>query len=218
MPNYLGVLAATIFMSGCAEPPAPAQAPSRPTSASRPNDAKSTRAQLTAVIRAQSYLDALSDGERAAVISEPFVANLVIVYMVDEHGAARIARTEDLTARGVTMDALRAVAEWNVGVALRDLPSCEPDAVTALPHGNFYQSSRLLLDKQWADLAASRGTVVVAVPTNDALFVTCSASPNVLKKLSIAVQNSYPRAAHPVSPSLLTWTADGWRELAAPPP
>ncbi|HEY1536546.1 MAG TPA: DUF1444 family protein [Polyangiaceae bacterium] len=211
-----GLLLVALALGACA-PQAPAAAPpQQPSANERSTDAKATRSQFTAVVRADSFLASLPEQERAQAISEPFAAGLVIVYMVDQRGVARPARSEDLSDSGVTRDALRAVAEWNVAAALPEALSCERDTVTALAAGSFYQSSRLLLDKQWSDLAAKKGQVIVAVPSNDTLFVACDATPATVKKLATTIQNTYPRAARPVSPSILRWTPSGWQGLNPP--
>ena len=216
MSNRWGALLTTLCLVACGGHGPPAPPPASGAGDTRPGDAKATRAQLTAVIRAPTYLDGLTEDERAHALSEPFVPGLIIVYMVDVGGAARVARIEDLAVRGITRTALRAVAEWNVANALRGAPKCEPDTVATLATGNFYESSRLLLDKQWADLTATKGRVVVAVPKNDTLFVTCDPSADALKQLTVAVQNTYPRAPHPVSSALFAWSQSGWQELPAP--
>jgi hypothetical protein len=175
------------------------------------------RGRLRAVIRDQSFLEQMPISVRAATLSEPFLGRMMILYLVDDRGAARGARASDLADAGVTHEALRAVVEWNLSRVLSEPLSCTSHALSEPAHHNYYESSRLLLDKQWADLAASGGTVVVAAPSNDTLFVACNPTPEVLKKLSVVVQNTYPHAARPVSASLLTWSTDGWHELPAPP-
>jgi uncharacterized protein YtpQ (UPF0354 family) len=207
------LLLAALALGACAAQ-VPAAAPSQPPSAGeRSAAAKATRSQFTAVVRGDSFLATLPEQERAQAISEPLAAGLVIVYMVDQHGVARLARREDLEDSGVTRDALRAVAEWNIAAALPEALSCERDTITSLSAGSFYQSSRLLLDKQWSDLAAKKGQLIVAVPSNDTLFVACDATPATVKKLATTIQNTYPRAARPVSPSILRWTPSGWQGL-----
>jgi uncharacterized protein YtpQ (UPF0354 family) len=167
------------------------------------------------VIRDQSFLEHLPEAERATTINEPFSGRMVILYMVDDRGASRGAQTADLADSGVTRESLRFVAEWNLTSELRDPVSCASHAVGEPAHHGYYESSRLLLDKQWAELAAQAGTVVVAVPSNDTLFVACNPTAEVLHKLSVLVQNTYPHSPRPVSPSLLSWSKDGWRELPA---
>jgi len=208
-----------LALSGCASAP-PTANRAQPTTASdaHPADANATamRAQLTAVIRDQSFLDSLPKDQQGKLISEPFLGHLVVLYMVDEHGAARIAEAEDLRKAEVARAALRAVVQWNLATLLPSVASCERDAVTAFTHGNYYESSRLLLDQQWSDLAAKKGNVVVAVPSNDALFVACDPSPAVLQKLTVTVQNTYPHATRPISQSLLGWSNGSWQELKPP--
>ncbi|HET7538323.1 MAG TPA: hypothetical protein VFK05_00580 [Polyangiaceae bacterium] len=207
-----------LTLSACAEqePRATAPATQAPPGAPENKQQEAARARLRAVIRDQSFLEQMPMAERASTIVEPFLGHMVILYLVDDRGAARGAQAADLAESGVTHEALRAVVEWNLAHVLPGPLSCTSHLLTEPAHHNYYESSRLLLDKQWADLARLGGTVVVAVPSNDTLFVACNPTPDTIQKLSVAVQNTYPRAARPVSPSLLTWSADGWRELPSP--
>lgn len=210
-----GVLGIALLLSACAAPAAQTAPPASTGSAADPN---ALRSALTAVVRTASFIDTLPKAQRAKVISEPLEPGMVIVYMVDLHGAARIAEEGDLTASGVTRDALRPVVEWNLGVALPMRPAltCEPGTITQLTHGNYFESSRLLLSKQWTDLAAAKGHVVVAAPRNDMLFVSCNPTAQNLEQLSAFAHNWWPRADHPVSPALLSWGGSGWEELKPP--
>jgi hypothetical protein len=203
-------------LASCGGQRAPALQPSIPPDTPADQHRRVARARLRAVIRDQSFLENLPESVRSTTISQPFSARMVIMYMVDDRGAARGAQASDLEESGITRDALRAVVQWNLGFLLGDAVSCTSHAVTEPARRNYYESSRLLLDKQWAELAASAGTVVVAVPSNDTLFVACNPTPEVLQKLAVIVQNTYPHSPRPVSPSLLTWSEDGWRELPAP--
>jgi hypothetical protein len=218
--NLIGrSLACAVLLTGCAAPIAKPAPVASDVSAPEPTpDAKALRAELTAVVRAPGFLDTLPPAQRAKVISEPLEPGMVVVYMVDLHGAARIAQAEDLTASGVTRDALRAVVEWNLGVAFPVPPAfkCEPGSVGGITHDNYFESSRLLLTKQWTDLAAAKGHVVVAVPRNDTLFVSCNPTPANIEQLSTSIRNLWPRADHPVSPAVLSWNGSAWEELKPP--
>ena len=200
---------------GCARAQGPAPESAAPSATPPALHRERARARLRAVIRDQSFLEHLPESVRATTLSEPFAGRMVISYMVDDHGAARGAQASDLTEAGVTREALRAVIEWNLARAMRGPLSCTSHLVSEPAHRDYYESSRLLLDKQWSDLAQA-GKVVVAVPSNDTLFVACNPTPEILQKLAALVQNTYPRATGPVSPALLTWTKDGWRELSEP--
>jgi hypothetical protein len=214
-----GVLGAVLCLTACAAPAAKPAPTAHDISAPEPTPgAKALRAELTAVVRAASFVDTLPAAQRAKLISEPLEPGMVIVYMVDLHGAARLAEEGDLTASAVNREALRAVVEWNLSTALPLPPSltCEPGTITELSHGNYFESSRLLVTKQWTDLAAAKGHVVVAAPRNDMLFVSCNPTPANIAQLSTSIRNLWPRADHPVSPALLSWAGSGWEELKPP--
>jgi len=212
-PKMVSALYLALALAGCgtAHPPA---ASAETTASPDSNHQQAARAQLRAVVRDQSFLDNLPESERRSTISEPLSGRMVILYLVDDRGAARGAQASDLVASGVTREALRAVVEWNLASLLPDQVTCSSHAVTEPTQRHYYETSRLLLDKQWADLARA-GTVVVAAPSNDTLIVACNPTPEILQKLEVIVQNTYPQAARPVSPSLLTWSKDGWRALPA---
>jgi len=206
-----------LMLAGCArQQTSPAEPPPQSGPSSEKLSQAAARARLRAVIRDQSFLEHLSEPVRATTISEPFVGHMVVLYLVDDQGAARGAQASDLADSGVTREALRAVVQWNLEHALVEPLTCTSHAVSEPARHDYYESSRLLLDQQWAELAARAGTLVVAAPSNDTLFVACNPTPEVLQKLAVIVENTYPRAARPVSPSLLTWSKNGWRELPAP--
>jgi uncharacterized protein YtpQ (UPF0354 family) len=219
-PRIISTVCSTLALAGCAahQPPG-AQPPAQATDAQASPESMhqaAARARLRAVVRDQSFLEHLPEAVRASSLIEPLSGRMVIVYVVDDGGAARHAQESDLVESGVTREALRAVVEWNLAQVLVEPLSCTSHALSEPAHHNYYESSRLLLDKQWADLAGRAGTLVVAAPSNDTLFVACNPTPEVLRKLAVVVQNSYPQAPRPVSSSLLTWASDGWHEL--PPP
>ena len=219
-PKLVSRFLVTLVLAGCGGPQTPAAEPSARAAATGTSPAANpqqvARARLRAVIRDQSFLEHLPESVRKSTITEPFSGRMVILYMVDDRGAARGAQAADLAESGVTRDALRAVVEWNLSNLLRDPVSCTSHTLGEPAHHEYYESSRLLLDKQWADLTARSGSVVVAVPSNDTLFVACNPTPDTLQKLSVVVQNTFPRSPRPVSPALLSWSADGFRELPAP--
>ena len=215
-PKVVLVLGLAFALAGCDKPQTPAAGASDQASSSlESSHRQAARARLRAVVRDQSFLERLPESERKTTISEPFSPRMLILYTVDDRGAARGAQASDLAESGVTREALRAVVEWNLASLLRGPVTCSSHALTEPARRQYYESSRLLLDKQWADLAAEAGTVVVAVPSNDTLFVACNPTAEVLQKLAVIVQNTYPQAPRPVSPSLLTWSKDGWRALPA---
>jgi uncharacterized protein YtpQ (UPF0354 family) len=216
LPKKVSGFCLLLALAGCGSQQVPAAQPSIPPAEPENRAQIAASARLRAVIRDRSFVEQLPEAVRRTTISRPFSGRMVVLYTVDDGGAARWAQEADLAESGVTRDALRLVTNWNLSSVLRDPVSCTSHPVGEPAHGHYYESSRLLLDKQWAELAASAGTVVVAVPSNDTLIVACNPTPAVLQQLSVLVQNSYPQSPRPVSPSLLTWSQGRWRELPAP--
>lgn len=170
-----------------------------------------------AIVRSKDYLESAPASVRAATLFEPFVADMIIVYVVDQGGSVRGAQTKDLAAIGIERRALPALAEQNLTQALPALPAdatCEPNSVTVWATGNYYESSRLLLSRFWKDFAArSQARLVVAVPASDALIVACDPAPVTLAKLAGGIAELSSKAERPLSQALLQWTATGWQPL-----
>jgi hypothetical protein len=215
-PKIVSGFCLTLALAGCAKQQPPAANPTTQPAAAEDRSQVAARARLRAVVRDRSFLDNLPESVRTTTLTKPFAARMVILYMVDDRGAARGAQAADLAESGIAPEALRAVVQWNLGSLLGDPVSCTSHSVSEPARRHYYESSRLLLDRQWAELAARAGTVVVAAPSNDTLYVACNPTPEVLHKLAVIVQNTFPHSPRPVSPSLLTWSEDGWRELPAP--
>lgn len=178
---------------------------------------KPTPAQLTAIVRPASYLQSIPEAIRAATLSEPLVADIVVVYVVDQGGAVRGAKAEDLSATGVSRDTLPARVRTNLAAVLpvpAEKPNCDAPSIAVWATGNYYESSRLLLTDYWKDLAkGAHGSIVVAAPAADALMVACAVAPAELKKLAATVEAVWRASERPISKALLRWTADGWQEV-----
>ncbi len=175
-----------------------------------------TAARLVAVIRSAAYIEGLPSAARSKTLSEPLAADLWVMYVVDEGGAVRGASADDLSAAGVTREALAAVARTNLASVLpapAGQPLCQPHSITLMATGNYFESSRLLLPDFWKGLADRSRSVVVAAPAADALVIACDPDATELQKLADGVAKMFQIADRPVSRSLLRWTASGWQEV-----
>lgn len=86
--------------------------------------------------------------------------------------------------------------------------------MTPWSSGNYFESSRLLLNDFWQEMSArSRLPIVVVAPATDTLLVACEPTPEELTKLRAMAEDVAHGAARPVSTLLLKWTANGWQEL-----
>src|SRR4051812_42770958 len=102
-PKIVSGFGLTLGLAGCAGPQTPAvDASGQPGASAEGEHQKAARARLRAVIRDQSFLDQMPEAQRMTTISEPFAARMVVLYMVDDRGAARGAQASDLADSGVT--------------------------------------------------------------------------------------------------------------------
>jgi len=178
--------------------------------------AKATKDQLVALVRDQAYVDAMPADARKALVLDPLVADLVVLYAVDLGTSVRGAQQHDLADAGISRRNLAAVSQQNVAARLEGTGAveCEGPGVQILAHENYLESSRLLLTKTWADLAASsKGSVVVAVPTAELVVFACNPDAVVLAKVEQAADHFWRASDRPISRTLLKWSPQGWREL-----
>ncbi len=118
----------TFALASCDKQQTPAAEPTAqpggPGAAPQSLTQEAARARLRAVVRDSSFLEHVPESVRATAMTEPFAARMVVLYMVDDRGAARNAQAADLAASGVTREALRAVVEWNLASLLHEPVSC----------------------------------------------------------------------------------------------
>jgi uncharacterized protein YtpQ (UPF0354 family) len=186
--------------------------------AAAPRDSKVAAEQLMAVVRATTYFDGMPADVRSSTLSEPLLADLLLVYVVDQGGNVRSAQSNDLVSSSVARAELPQLVRKNLAAALPALPDsavCQANSFTLLATGNYYESSRLLLSEFWSALARkSHRTLVVAAPASDALIVACDPSPSQLKQLQGAAEKIWAEAQRPLTKSLLQWTPGGWKTWA----
>ena len=185
--------------------------------ATRPASPKASPERLFAVIRPSGYFDGIPADVRAESLFEPLAADLMVVYVMDEGGAVRGAKTSDLADLGLGRGEVPAAARRNLGTALpvpKDQPDCRPHAIGLWSSGNYFESSRLLLSDYWQGMAQrTKRTIVAAAPAADSLVVVCDPTPEELAKLGKMLEQMARQAARPVSTTLLKWTPGGWQAL-----
>jgi uncharacterized protein YtpQ (UPF0354 family) len=179
--------------------------------------AKATPSALVALVRDKSYLDALSPEVRAKTISDPLVADLIVVYALDLGASVRGIQEHDLADAGVSRQELAQTARHNVEARLGKISGglqCHGSDVTALKVGNYLESSRLLLSDSWAALASTmKGPIVAAAPSTDVVLFVCNPDAVALTKLTHLTESFWHTAQRHVSRTLLKWSPQGWTEL-----
>jgi len=154
---------------------------------------------------------------------EPWVAGLVILYVVDELQAYWFVREELIQNWGLKPDELHEIALENLRSHFERQPmeiaSVMSEGVVMMPEKpDTYHSTRLICHDFVSNLrTAGQGDLVVGVPGRD-FFVAVSADvPGVVQRLRTCIHNDYRQTDHPLTSRMLLITADGVSELVDTP-
>jgi uncharacterized protein YtpQ (UPF0354 family) len=127
---------------------------------------------LIAVLRDKTYVDRISKMKSGALI-EPFVGELMIVYMADMPGSMSVVTQKEFSEKNLAE--LRRIALGNVRKWLGHLTSDDQlkAAMLYFVEGNTMLSPTLvLLDEFWISIKDRySGDVLFAVPRRDQLFI-----------------------------------------------
>lgn len=156
------------------------------------------------------------------VIGTPWVAGLVILYVVDEANAYWYVRDELLEHWSLTQEELHemtlqnlqsyfeqtpmemAVAASDIGAPAMMMPS-QPDS---------YNSARLLSDSFRNKMRAAVGAdLVVGAPGRDFFVAVSANAPDLLAQIRAQIGSNYQKTDHPLTDRLMLLTADGVSEF-----
>ena len=156
----------------------------------RYGDAKAAidRSRIVALLKPQAWVDGLRpghDGRPATApepLSEPFTAELAVVYAEDLPTSLRyLTSRDDVGDRAKLRDlALENLQRLVPKIAIRS----GADGVLLIDAGGTYEASLLLADELWSgDQFKVDGDIVVAVPARDVLVVTGSRNRTAIARL-----------------------------------
>jgi hypothetical protein len=157
---------------------------------------KLDRAYITPMIKDRAWLaqiEPLFRQHNGEVLSEPFNAELAIVYAEDSNTRARyLDSREDVGERS----ALRALAIDNLARLLPTIQMRQFGELFLISAGGNYEPSLLLFDQIWSGGQIKvDGDIVVAIPARDMLLVTGSKNRKGLKAMremaAKAMQGAY---------------------------
>jgi uncharacterized protein YtpQ (UPF0354 family) len=176
-------------------------------------EAPAKREYLRPVIRMASNLTA----SEATAVSEPFVGELVIVYVFDSGEARRPVAPADLAALGLDKAGLRAAAVANLeaaGPAIPYEPSDTP-RVFAVSPPDGYAAARLLLHPRWEALKGEvTGELIVTAPHARYVFFTGSGEDQAARAAMKALAADRLDGAEALSAAVLKWTPEGFVPFA----
>ncbi|MCA8999329.1 MAG: DUF1444 family protein [Planctomycetaceae bacterium] len=156
------------------------------------------------------------------IIGEPWVAGLVVLYVVDETNAYWYVRKELLETWGITHDMLHEIALDNLHSYFERQPmemavaASEEGEPSMLMPGkpDTYNTVRLLSHSflnQLREVAES--DLVVGVPGRDFFVAVSSKIPDLVTHMRQRVREDFEQTDHPLTDRMLLVTADGVSEL-----
>jgi len=180
-------------------------------------------ADIRMVVRVADYIaqarTAATGRPERAPIARLVAGDLWMICVADSPHGIGVLQHADLTRLGLTEDQAIALGLKNVAAALKPL---EADTHVLKPYGltfaagDFYESSRMLLHDQWAEMSkAMGGHLVVAVPNNDFLIYGNGGGNGDRMVLSTFAKTVMEKAPKPMSATLFQWTPTGW-EVVTP--
>ncbi|WP_437201150.1 DUF1444 family protein [Planctomicrobium sp. SH664] len=157
------------------------------------------------------------------IIGEPWVAGLVILYVVDEANAYWYVRQELIEKWGLTSGDLHEIAIDNLYSYFERQPM--EMAVAASEEGGVpsmmmpgkpdaYNSVRLLCHSFLAQLReVAEGDLAVGIPGRDFFVAVSMKLPNMVSRIRQRVRDDFQQTDHPLTDRMLLVTADGISEL-----
>jgi len=177
-----------------------------------------TKEEIRVVVRTEEYAKSVQSSAPPVAQSlqaTPFVKGFVLIPVLDSPRTIRMFSEKDGKALGLTPQDAQRLGLENLRAALKPLMEVAKPA----GHGQIgqiigdpYNSSRLALIDTWAPLAVAQGgTLIVAVPTTDAVLYVGEDSAIAIDALRTLVRNVMVRAPNRLSDRLLRWTESGWQ-------
>lgn len=159
--------------------------------------------------------------DESSPVLRPFVAPLVVSYVVDAGDSDRVFLQRDLLASGLDVSRLHEQALENLtrhvraeGIRLRSYGS-----MMAVQFDGDMEATLMLYPTLWAQLCEEMGDeLVVAVPARDVLAVSPLESLEGIGELHAVIQRVWPRDDHPLTTELFQFSAGEWRVWEAPSP
>lgn len=145
-------------------------------------------------------------------LSDPFVGDMVVMYVVDYPTHAAYLNAEDLDKASLSRVDMTDIAFINFDRygATVQLHSSPPFHILVLD--GFYEASFLLRPDFWPQLEAMLEIeMAVIAPTRDLLVIADARDPDAVAGLREIRDDALANGAYPLSESLLFWRDGGWQ-------
>jgi len=148
------------------------------------------------------------------VISQPFVADLLVMYVEEQGGNLRFITEGDRLTLNLSLPDLRKLALTNLKRLVPEVSRHGSAPVFFLGAGGNYESSLLLVEKIWdGETKSIKGDLVAAVPSRDWLVFTGSESPDGIQKVQKLIAQIEKDGDHLISSTLLVRRNGRWEKF-----
>lgn len=178
-----------------------------------------SRDAILFVIRPSQYVQQVqaSIGPSAPkLLPTPFLGDLILLPVLDSPTTLRWINEKDLITLALSEQELQHLAVKNLRSTVKLKPLMDvakvaiPGRIGQLVGDSFYPSRIALLDT-WAPLAdVQGGKLIVVAPASDTVLYIGDDSPVAIEALRSLAHTVFAQAPHPLSETLLRWTAAKW--------
>ena len=172
-------------------------------------DVQGDASQIVPVIRHRDFANATGPSD---LVSRPFLADMQVFYAFDQPQSISYLTEDGLIALGLEHDTLAALA-WKNFQALDFEIRVEGDWIYLVTFDGNYESTLILSDALWTDIARQIGDIVAIVPARDLVVFTNPGWEGALDSIRGISASYETEFSYPISGALLRWTKDGWIEF-----
>jgi uncharacterized protein YtpQ (UPF0354 family) len=181
------------------------------------------RNMLRALVKPAAYVSEVDETHKQrglAIVAKPYVGELWMILVIHRANLVSVATMETLKQLGLDEASGFDLALKNTAALKgRALDRAVPLRGTHFETLNEdeYESSRLLMHADWAEVAKARGgDLIVSVPASNALIFGSIRNTDQMKNMRNIVSQEAHKARRFVSSQMFRWRTDGWELVEDP--
>jgi uncharacterized protein YtpQ (UPF0354 family) len=149
-------------------------------------------------------------------IIEPYLAELHVVYVIDNEGYYTYVNSDDLKQWNINKDSLSKTAMENLNILANGRAQFHGDSTYGIIvlNGNF-EASLMLSDGFWEAIAQTtkQKNLVIGIPAKDVLLITHLESSEGIRTLKQAINKIYEQGDHLITKWLFKRVAGVWSKF-----
>lgn len=189
-----------------------------------PKDEKLDRKQILLTLKTSEYLESVDKMmkekvpekfENNRIARTPFIAGMMVVYVLDSPTGMRMISGQDLKENDLTVESIDALARENLGAAFPELTPMEEvgKGIYTNTKDENYASALLVLTDRWSPLAKQvKEPLLVAVPSRNRMFAMSAKNTAAIEAFKVVTKTAFENEDHALSGTVLEWTPKGFKE------